>query len=89
MERENTIDDAGQGFKYERTEERMEGKTTGGEFDFEKDGDIGTQQYPHRKRGAISAVQVPEPRRAAQRTTITTRLRSTRSCTGCTSTQAP
>ena len=46
MERESTIDDAGQGFKYERTEERMEGKTTGGEFDFEKDGDIGMPQSP-------------------------------------------
>jgi hypothetical protein len=42
MDKESKIDDAGQGFKYERTEERMEGKTTGGEFDFEKDGDIGT-----------------------------------------------
>eukprot|EP01043_Picozoa_sp_COSAG02_P041963 COSAG02_NODE_3527_length_6612_cov_15.879011_4_plen_59_part_00 len=46
MERESTIDDAGQGFKYERTEERMEGKTTGGDFDFEKDGDIGMPQFP-------------------------------------------
>lgn len=41
MDRESNIDDAGQGFKYERTEERMDGKTTGGDFDFEKDGDIG------------------------------------------------
>ena len=43
MERDSKIDDAGQGFEYERTEERMDGKTTGGEFDFEKDGDIGAQ----------------------------------------------
>ena len=41
MERESNIDVAGQGFEYTRTEERMEGKTTGGDFEFEKDGDIG------------------------------------------------
>ena len=41
METESTVDDAGQGFKYERTEERMRAETTGGDFDFEKDGDIG------------------------------------------------
>jgi hypothetical protein len=48
MERDSKIDDAGQGFEYERTEERMDGKTTGGEFDFEKDGDIGAQLANHR-----------------------------------------
>jgi len=45
MERESTIDVAGQGFEYTRTEERMEGKTTGGDFEFEKDGDIGAQLF--------------------------------------------
>jgi SAM-dependent methyltransferase len=45
MERESTIDVAGQGFEYTRTEERMEGKTTGGDFEFEKDGDIENDDY--------------------------------------------
>ena len=45
MDTKSTIDDAGQGNKYARTEERMRGETSGGDFDFEKDGDIGAPEH--------------------------------------------